>query len=406
VQHALKKRWVKISAQAVILTALVLGLVSFVGANKTVALTVDGETQSVQTFGGTVADVLAASNISLADRDEVTPSLEAQIQDGTAIEVNRSKAVNVSIDGVDRVVHTTGMTVADILAQLKVEGASDVSLGDQMQLASLSTPLEISTPKTVALTVDGKTRKLTTTVETVGALLAESKVKLDKDDELSAKKAAKVSDGLKLKVVRVATKTTTGTQAIANGKKTVEDDSLLEGKTKVLEAGSDGVRTLSYKVVTKDGKTVSKKLVGSKVTTKAVDTKIAVGTKEKPKPVVKSAPAKSATSAPKASAPKASTPKAAASSSGGTTASASNVSGSWAALAKCESGGNWAINTGNGYYGGLQFSLSSWQGVGGTQYAAYPHQATPAQQIAAAEKLRASGGWGHWPACSAKLGLR
>jgi resuscitation-promoting factor RpfB len=75
----------------------------------------------------------------------------------------------------------------------------------------------------------------------------------------------------------------------------------------------------------------------------------------------------------------------------------------WDRLAACESGGNWQINTGNGYYGGLQFSLSSWRGVGGQ---GYPHQASKAEQIRRAEMLRASGGWGHWPACSAKLGLR
>lgn len=77
--------------------------------------------------------------------------------------------------------------------------------------------------------------------------------------------------------------------------------------------------------------------------------------------------------------------------------------GAWDRLAACESGGNWSINTGNGYYGGLQFSLSSWRGVGGS---GYPHQASKAEQIRRAEMLRASGGWGHWPACSAKLGLR
>jgi hypothetical protein len=82
---------------------------------------------------------------------------------------------------------------------------------------------------------------------------------------------------------------------------------------------------------------------------------------------------------------------------------ASAGGGVWDRLAACESGGNWAINTGNGYYGGLQFSLSSWRGVGGQ---GYPHQASKAEQIARAEMLRASGGWGHWPACSAKLGLR
>lgn len=80
------------------------------------------------------------------------------------------------------------------------------------------------------------------------------------------------------------------------------------------------------------------------------------------------------------------------------------ISGSvWDRLAQCESSGNWAINTGNGYYGGLQFSLSSWRAVGGS---GYPHQASKSEQIARAEKLQAIQGWGAWPACTIKLGIR
>ena len=75
----------------------------------------------------------------------------------------------------------------------------------------------------------------------------------------------------------------------------------------------------------------------------------------------------------------------------------------WDRLAQCEAGGNWAINTGNGYYGGLQFSASSWRGVGGS---GLPHQASRATQIAMGERLRAAQGWGAWPSCSSKLGLR
>lgn len=75
----------------------------------------------------------------------------------------------------------------------------------------------------------------------------------------------------------------------------------------------------------------------------------------------------------------------------------------WDRLAMCESGGNWQINTGNGYYGGLQFSLGTWQSVGGT---GYPHQASKSEQIARAQALQTRSGWGQWPACSAKLGLR
>ncbi|MFE6055640.1 transglycosylase family protein [Kitasatospora sp. NPDC056446] len=87
-----------------------------------------------------------------------------------------------------------------------------------------------------------------------------------------------------------------------------------------------------------------------------------------------------------------------------TSASAASVS-TWDAVAQCESGGNWAINTGNGFYGGLQFTSSTWAAFGGTAYAGQANQATKAQQIAVAEKVLASQGPGAWPVCSVKAGL-
>lgn len=78
----------------------------------------------------------------------------------------------------------------------------------------------------------------------------------------------------------------------------------------------------------------------------------------------------------------------------------------WDRLAQCESGGNWSINTGNGYSGGLQFHPRTWTGYGGRAYATYAYQATREQQIEIARKVQAGQGWGAWPACSRKIGLR
>ena len=87
-----------------------------------------------------------------------------------------------------------------------------------------------------------------------------------------------------------------------------------------------------------------------------------------------------------------------------TRSASTSVGGSvWDRLAQCESGGNWGTNTGNGYAGGLQFSAGTWAANGGTGSA---HNASRADQIRVAERVRASQGWGAWPACSSKLGLR
>ena len=77
----------------------------------------------------------------------------------------------------------------------------------------------------------------------------------------------------------------------------------------------------------------------------------------------------------------------------------------WDLLAQCESGGNWAINTGNGYYGGIQFAAGTWNAYGGQKYAPTANLATREQQIMVAEHVLAAQGWGAWPACSARYGL-
>jgi len=87
----------------------------------------------------------------------------------------------------------------------------------------------------------------------------------------------------------------------------------------------------------------------------------------------------------------------------GTAAAA--TSSDWERVAACESGGNWSINTGNGYYGGVQFSASTWLGYGGGAYAPTANLASESQQIAIANRVLASQGWGAWPVCSVKAGL-
>ncbi|MDX3754518.1 transglycosylase family protein [Streptomyces sp. AK02-04a] len=76
----------------------------------------------------------------------------------------------------------------------------------------------------------------------------------------------------------------------------------------------------------------------------------------------------------------------------------------WDRIAKCESGGNWHINTGNGYYGGLQFSAGTWRAYGGTAYASTADKASKTAQIAVATKVQNAQGWGAWPTCSARAG--
>ncbi len=110
------------------------------------------------------------------------------------------------------------------------------------------------------------------------------------------------------------------------------------------------------------------------------------------------APAPAPASAAAVSVPQADPPAAAPVS---TAPPASSGGGNWSGIAACESGGNWSANTGNGFYGGLQFTEQTWLGYGGGQYASSANQASEAQQIAVAQRVLAGQGIGAWPVCGA-----
>ncbi|MGW9402509.1 ubiquitin-like domain-containing protein [Arthrobacter sp. NPDC055585] len=370
---AIVRRGLKLGGQAAVMVALILGLVAFVGTNKSVVLSVDGETSDIMTFGGTVEDVLEKADVQLSAADLVVPGPDTEVQDGTTIEVTTAKTVDVNVDGTGHTVQTTGSTVADLISELRVSAKSSVSASLDTSLLSLQ-GLSISTPKTVTVLADGKTVQVQTTASTVGALLDEAGVTVGPSDRLSVPARSGVADGMTLKVTRVVSGTQdTVTEPVAFETRTVEDAGLFEGEKKVTEPGTPGERTLVFDTVVVDGREVSRVLASENVTREPVAETVAVGTKKRPAPA-----------APGGTAP---------------------AGGAWAALAQCESGGNWHINSGNGYYGGLQFSTQSWLGAGGGAYAPVASEATPEQQIAVAENLRANGGWGHWPSCARKLGL-
>lgn len=396
--HLLKKSWAKYLAQALAVAVVIAGAVFYVAGQKSVVISVDGDEQEVSTRAATVSDLLDQQEISLDQRDEISASLDSSLSDDQKIDIKRNKSVEVTVDGTERVVHTTGMTVADVIDQLDLKKGSEVSLDENMELSALSDQLEVITPQDLTLIVDDKKNTVSTTASTVKELLAEQNIKVDDNDEVNVKAddetdknvkdSTAIKAGVEVEVIEVNVKTWDETRDIDFDTKKVKDKTLAKGETEVKTEGEKGERELTLRQETRNGKKGEEEVLKSKVTKEPVAEVIKVGTKVEEKKEEKQDDEKNSESTSKKS------------------TDTSNISATWKALAKCESGGNWSINSGNGYYGGLQFSASSWRAVGGTKYAPLPHQATPQEQIAAAEKLRASGGWGHWPACSAKLGLR
>ena len=272
--------------------------------------------------------------MELQPADKVSPSADSHVQDGSVINVNLAKAVKVSVDGAERTINTTAPTVASLVSELGVASASEVSAPKDAQLAVSGSFVSISTPKSVTIVADGKATQTTTTAATVGNLLADAGIKLGASDRTSQPANAPVVNNMVVKVSRVdATKTADTTEAIPFETLTTEDATMLKGEKKVTQAGAAGSISKSFKLVLVDGRDASRTLVSQNVTLQPVTEKVTVGTKEKPKA------------------------EAAAAANTGAAAPAMMNEAMWDKIAQCESGGNWSINTGNGYYGGLQFDI-------------------------------------------------
>lgn len=368
----------KVGTQLLVLCALVVGLVAFVGNNKTITLNVDGKVTSVQTFGGTVGQVVKSANLELKPADRVSPAIDSTVQNGTVINVNQAKEVKVSLDGAEKTVNTTAQDVEGLVTELGVASASSVSVPKDAQLAVAGSFVSISTPKAVSIVADGKVQTATTTAATVGNVLEDAGVTLGANDRSSQPANAHVVNNMVIKVSRVDTgQTAVATEDVPFKTETVESAELLKGEKEVTQAGSAGKLEKTFKLVLVDGREASRTLVTESVTAQPVTEKITVGTK--PKPVAQAAPA-----APTAGA------------NTGAAAPAMMNEAMWDKIAQCESGGNWSINTGNGYYGGLQFNIQTWIGAGGGAYAPNASLASKAQQIDIANRVYAQRGLQPW----------
>ena len=374
-----KFSFVKVGAQLLVLCALVVGLVAFVGNNKTITLNVDGKVSSVQTFGGTVGQVVKSANLELNPADRVSPSVDASVQDGTVINVNKAKEVKVSLDGSEKTVNTTAQDVAGLVTELGVASASSVSVPKDAQLSIAGSYVSISTPKTVSLVADGKVDTATTTAATVGKVLEDAGLVLGANDRSSQPVNAHVVNNMVIKVSRVDTgQTAVTTEDVPFETVTSESGELLKGEKEVTQKGAAGKLEKTFKLVLVDGREASRTLVSEAVTVQPVAEKVTVGTK--PKPVAQAAPAAS---------PSAGT-------NTGAAAPAMMNEAMWDKIAQCESTGNWSINSGNGYYGGLQFDIRTWIGAGGGAYAPNASLATKAQQIDIANRVYAQRGLQPW----------
>ncbi len=362
------RRSLQLSLFAVVLLGLIGGTLAYFLAQKTVTVTVDGQVREVSTYAGTVGDVLEEEGLEPAAHDVVLPDTGQALSDGDAVVLNRARPLELTVDGVSREVYVTALSVDEALAQLgmRAEGlVLSASRSERLPLQGME--LTVNTPKDIVLVNDGQERVVRTTAGTAADLLAEHGITLGETDRLSLLPAQALLHNMRLQVFRVQVSEVTAASAVPHETVETPDAEAFEGEKKVTVEGADGEQVTTFRVTVVDGVETAREVLTTAVTREPVTEQVAVGAKERP-------------------------------------AAPPSTSGrNWDALAKCEAGGNWSINTGNGYYGGLQYSPGTWRAYGGTEFAPLPHQATREQQIAVAERTYADVGRTAWPHCGRQL---
>jgi len=368
------RRSYKYGLTGVAVAAVLGGTLAFTTSNaNAVTIQVDGQNQKVSTSASDVAGALKKAGYKPGVHDLVAPSLTSKIHDGSTIVYKRGRLLHLTVDGARRDVWVTDSTVSAALADLGYPSSSFTSVSRDKRLPLSTTDIEVRAPKQVQLIHDGTTSTEETTDLTVADLLKDSSVTLGAEDRVTPPVTTAIAPGQTIQVQRVTQSQVSDTEAVPFSTTQQQDSTMTVGTTSVVTRGQAGSAQVTYDVVYVDGVAAGKTQVASTTTVAPKAQVVKVGTK--PKPVVAAAPAPAA-----------------------------STSGlNWDAVAACESGGNWADNTGNGYYGGLQFNNSTWLSNGGGAYAPRADLATKDQQIAIATKLYQSRGSAPWPVCGKRL---
>src|SRR3984893_2092141 len=350
---------------------LVLGFAGgfAVSASKTVTLTVDGTAMRVSTMKSRVIDIVQETGFSVDERDDLSPAADVQVRDATNIVLRRSRPLQISLDGHDpKQLWTTASTVDEALAQLAMTDTAPAaaSRGSRVPLAGMALP--VVSPKTVQINDSGAVRTVHLAAANVAGLLNAAGAPLLESDQVAPGAASPIVDGMQIQVTRNRIQRVTERVPLQPPARRIEDPEMNVSRQVVEDAGSPGTQDVTFAVATVNGVETGRLPVANTVITPAREAVVRGGTKP------------------------------------GTDVPPVSDGYIWDAIAGCEAGGNWASNTGDGDYGGVQFDQGTWERNGGLRFAPRADLATREEQITVAEVTRERQGWGAWPVCSGRAG--
>ncbi|WP_456845931.1 aggregation-promoting factor C-terminal-like domain-containing protein [Cellulomonas sp. P5_C6] len=272
-------------AQAAVLAVVAAATSAFAVLHKTVTVDVDGTSVQVEAFGRTVGDMLASGGITVGDRDLVAPAIDQPISRAGQIVVRHGREMDVEVDGAQRAVWTTALTVGEAVDSLGLRD-DEVRLSASRSDTLGRDVLRVSTLKTIHLVVDGQVIDGVSSGATVRDALRDIGLVLDDGDQVSVPLDATAVDGLVVLVTRASTDGETVTEAMPFESQEVEDASMVKGNSVITTKGKAGVRTTTYQLEVVGGVVTGRTPIASVVTVAPVTQVTKVGTAELPDPTV------------------------------------------------------------------------------------------------------------------------
>ncbi|MDQ1046189.1 resuscitation-promoting factor [Streptomyces sp. V4I2] len=352
--------------QALVVAFLAGGTTAFVAKDKAIELSVDGKPRTLHTFADDVTELLAEEGVRVGAHDVVAPAPGEELDSGDEVAVRYGRPVRLTLDGHRREVWTTARTVEGALQQMGVraEGAY-LSASRSRRIGREGLALDVRTERAVTVLADGRARTIRTNAATVREVVEEAGVTLRGQDATSVAPESFPRDGQTVTVLRITGSKEVRDEAIPFEVHRTEDPTLFRGTEVVERAGQPGLRRVSYSLRTVNGVKQKPRRTRTELVREPRAQVVKVGTKPM----------------------------------------STSVQGAddlnWQGLAACESGGRPGAVDSSGTYGGLyQFDTRTWQSLGGK---GRPQDASAAEQTFRAKKLYARRGASPWPHCGTRL---
>jgi resuscitation-promoting factor RpfB len=232
---------------------------------KNVTLVVDRAPRDVDTFAGTVGDLLLEQGVSIGEHDEVTPDPSSSLDDGMEIEVLLAKQITLSLNGTQRTVHVTGETVDDVLEQINLRAGRSAHISPSRgATVEEGDTIVYRQAVNVRVAADGEVRQVITNELTVGALLDNLGIAFDGSDEVTPSPKTPLSPGLLIRVVRVEISRLVEEQEIPFSTEVEPSNEYMQGVRKVIRAGVPGLAQRTFEVRLENGKEVARTLVDAR----------------------------------------------------------------------------------------------------------------------------------------------